>query len=87
MGKKTKNSKKSISGTENSCQTDAKYFLIQTKGYKKQFTNESAARRKFNSLEKSKMEAEEPFKIALSCKTDIKSDWTELDFVQVSEFE
>ena len=62
------------------------YFLVKTKGYKKQFTNEEAARRKFAALEKKKTEAEEAFKIELSARKDLKSEWVELDFVQVSDF-
>ena len=62
------------------------YFLLKTKGYKKQYTNEEAARRAFAKLEKQKMEAQEPFKIELFGKVKLKDEWQELDYVSVSEF-
>lgn len=63
------------------------YFLVKTKGYKKQFTNEESARRKFAALEKKKTGEEEPFKIELFARKGLKSEWIELDFVQVTDFD
>jgi len=71
---------------ENIQTTDGfKYFLLKTKGFKKQFTNEDTARRAFAKLEKQKENSGESFKIELFGKTGLSDQWTELDFVQISE--
>ena len=68
---------------ENETVTSFGYFLIETRGFKKQFTNETAARRAFGKLERQKIEDEVKFKITLFGKSSISDSWQELDFVSM----
>jgi len=79
--KKPKKKKSNLNGTENK---PFQYFLLQTKGYKKQFTDEDAARTAFRRKEKDALENGESFKITLSAKRNLSDSWTELDYVSVN---
>jgi len=62
-----------------------KYFMVVSKGYKKQFVNQTTARRKFTEIEKKAIKDEEAVSVMLSGKDNIEDDWVVMDEVKIGE--
>lgn len=62
-----------------------RYFLIESKGYKKQLTSQVQSRRSFSIIEKKAKERGEPVLIKLFGKANIEDEWTILDLVEIGE--
>jgi len=61
------------------------YFLIDTKGYKKQWSSQVQARRSFSIIERDAKERGDPVSIKLFGKVNVKDEWTLLDHVEIEE--
>lgn len=62
-----------------------KYFLVEAKGYRKQYTSRLQARRKFSKLEEEGIEDGEPFSVKLFGKNNLDDEWILLDQVEIKE--
>jgi len=60
-----------------------KYFLVEAKGYRKQFSSGIHAKRVFSRIEKEFKEAELPVAVKLFGKEDLKEEWILLDQVDI----
>jgi len=66
-----------------SVEENFKYFLLEAKGYKKQFTSQVQARRSFSIIERKAKEREEIILIKLSGKENVEDEWVLLDRVEI----
>ena len=62
---------------------DLNYFLVQAKGYKKQFSSGIQARRVFGRIEKKAADNQEPVNVKLSAKKKLTDQWILLDEVEI----
>ncbi|MBA7535419.1 hypothetical protein ES705_27674 [subsurface metagenome] len=62
-----------------------RYFLVEARGYRKQYTSRVSARKKFSKMEKEGIEDEEPFSVKLFGKKNLTDEWVLLDEVAVKE--
>jgi len=60
-----------------------KYFLVDGKGYKQQFSKEIEARRTFGKRKKAGFETKEAFYVKLFAKDELKSDWILIDEIEI----
>lgn len=63
--------------------SDFKYFLVEGKGYKQQFSKELEARRNFGKRKKIGFESEEPFFVKLFAKVDLDTAWILIDEIEI----
>ncbi|MBA7683663.1 hypothetical protein ES703_92037 [subsurface metagenome] len=64
---------------------DFKYFKVESKGYKKQFTSQVQARRTFSGIEKKAVKDEETVSVKLFGKQNIEDEWIILDEVEIAD--
>lgn len=62
-----------------------KYFLVEAKGYTKQFSSGIHARRVFAKIEKQAKEEEIAFFVKLHGKENLEDEWVLLDQVDVKK--
>ncbi|MBA7524367.1 hypothetical protein ES705_16505 [subsurface metagenome] len=62
-----------------------KFFLLETKGYKKQFSSQVQSRRMYSVLERKAKERGEPVSIKLFGKANVEDEWVLLDEVEIEE--
>ena len=60
-----------------------KYFLVEAKGYTKQFSVRVHARRVYAKIEKEAKERELPFFVKLFGKENLQDEWILLDEVNI----
>jgi len=67
----------------NKADVDFCYFLVHTKGYKKQFSSGVQARRIFSKIEKQAKGEEMPVSIKLFAKKALEDEWILLDELEI----
>jgi len=67
----------------NKADVDFCYFLVHTKGYKKQFSSGNQARRIFSKIENDAKKEEEPVSIKLFAKKRLEDEWILLDELEI----